>query len=117
MRYWSRESIRSAFYDDLKDYVTTELMRFTPLPEASPLPDYPMNVDWTLVHNNRNFYVFGVLGNDKAKTVEISLLELQKAQLPFISLGGSRRHRRDREKGTPVPDPERRHPVPGSERL
>ncbi len=86
MRYWSRESIRSAFYDDLKDYVTTELMRFTPLPEASPLPDYPMNVDWTLVHNNRNFYVFGVLGNDKAKTVEISLLELQKAQLPFISL-------------------------------
>ena len=86
MRYWSRESIRSAFYDDLKDCVTTELMRFTPLPEASPLPDYPINVDWTLVHNNRNFYVFGVLGNDKAKTVAISLLELQKAQLPFISL-------------------------------
>ena len=103
MRYWSRESIRSAFYDDLKDCVTTELMRFTPLPEASPLPDYPINVDWTLVHNNRNFYVFGVLGNDKAKTVAISLLELQKARLPFISLGGSRRHRRDREKGKPLP--------------
>ena len=87
MRYWSREAIRSAFYDDLREYVTSELRQFSPVPDVSPLSDYPIiNVDWFLEHNNRNFYVFGVLGNDKAKTVEISLLELQKAQLPFISL-------------------------------
>ena len=86
MRYWSREAIRSAFYDDLKEYVTRELTQFSPVPETSPLPDYPISVDWSLVHNNRNLYVFGVLGDDKAKTVAISLLELQKAQLPFISL-------------------------------
>ena len=86
MRYWSRESVRSAFYDDLSDYITTELTRFSPVPDHSPLPDYPISVDWPLTHSNRNFYVFGVVGNDRAKNVAISLLEYQKAQLPFISL-------------------------------
>ena len=86
MRYWSREAIRSAFYDDLKEYVTTELTPFSPTPDISPLSNYPISVDWSLAHNNRNFYVFGVRGNDKAKNVAISLLEFQKAQLPFISL-------------------------------
>ncbi len=86
MRYWSREAIRSAFYDDLKEYVTAELTQFSPAPDVSPLADYPISVDWSLTHNNHNFYVFGVRGNDKAKNVAISLLEFQKAQLPFISL-------------------------------
>lgn len=86
MRYWSRESVRSAFYDDLSDYITTELTRFSPVPDHSPLPDYPISVDWSLTHNSREFYLFGVRGNDKAKNVAISLLEYQKARLPFISL-------------------------------
>ena len=86
MRYWNRENIRSAFYDDLEDYITTKLTQFSPVPDHSPLPDYPISVDWSLTHNSRNLYVFGVRGNDKAKNVAISLLEYQKAQLPFISL-------------------------------
>ena len=80
------EAIRSAFYDDLKEYVTSELRQFSPVPDMSPLSDYPINVDWFLEHNNRRFYVFGVRGNDKAKNVAISLLEFQKARLTFISL-------------------------------
>ena len=86
MRYWSRETVRSAFYDDLGDWVKTDLARFDPLPDQFPLPDYPSGVDWSLRHNERDFYVFGVRGNDKAKNVAISLLEFQKARLPFISL-------------------------------
>ena len=86
MRYWNRESVRSAFYEDLEDYVTTELTRFSPVPNLSPLPDYPISVDWSLTHNSRDFYLFGVRGNDKAKNVAISLLEYQKAHLSFISL-------------------------------
>ena len=87
MRYWSREVVRSAFYDDLRDYVTSELRRFSPTPDHVPLPDYPViSVDWTLKHNGRDLYVFGVRGNSKAKSVAISLLEFQKAQLSFISL-------------------------------
>ena len=86
MRYWQRETVRNAFYEDLDNWVTSSLTQFDPEPDVFPLPDYPNGVDWSLKHNNRRFYVFGVLGNDKAKNVAISLLEFQKAQLPFISL-------------------------------
>ncbi len=85
MRYWSREIVRSAFYDDLEDYVTSELTQFPPIADRDPLPDYPLSVDWFLTHNSRNFYLFGVRGNDKAKNAAISLLEFQKARLQFIS--------------------------------
>lgn len=87
MRYWSREAVRSAFYDDLREYITTELRDFSPNPDLAPLKNYPISVDWALSHNARNFYVFGVRGNDKAKVVAIALLEFQKANLPpFVSL-------------------------------
>ena len=87
MRYWSRELVRSAFYDDIKDYVTTELGLFQPVADKSPIPENPIfSVDWFLTHKDRAFYLFGVRGNDKAKNVAIALLEFQKAALPFISL-------------------------------
>ena len=86
MRYWSREITRSVFYDDLRDYVTVKLPQFSPVADQFPISDFPNSVDWSLTHDRRNFYVFGVLGNDKAKNVTISLLEFQKSNLPFISL-------------------------------
>lgn len=87
MRYWNRETVRTAFYDDLGDYVTTGLSRFSPIADRSPLADYPIiSVDWTLTHNRRDLYVFGVRGGNKAKNVAISLLEFQKARLSYISL-------------------------------
>lgn len=86
MRYWGREQVRSAFYEDLAKCISTELARFDPVANQSPLPDYPISVDWQLTHNDRRFYLFGVRGNDKAKNVAIALLEFQKERLPFISL-------------------------------
>ena len=86
MRYWSRETVRSAFYDDLGSYVDPELVEFNPVRNLYPMGDYPISVDWSLRHNRRDFYLFGVLGNEKAKNVAIALLEFQKARLPFISL-------------------------------
>ena len=86
MRYWSREIPRAVFYEDLRDYVTTDMVKFSPVPDQFPLSDFPNSVDWSLTHDRRKFYMFGVLGNDKAKNVTISLLEFQKARLPFISL-------------------------------
>jgi hypothetical protein len=86
MRYWSREVVRSAFYEDLASYVTTNLVDYAPQADLFPLPEYPISPDWHLTCRNRSFYVFGVLGNDKAKNVAICLLEFQKAKLPFISL-------------------------------
>lgn len=86
MRYWSREVVRSAFYEDLGSYVTAEMALFEPAPDHYPLPEYPISVDWSLSYQNISFYVFGVLGNDKAKNVAIALLEFQMASLKFMSL-------------------------------
>ncbi len=87
MRYWARETVRSAFYDDLSYYITSNLTSYSPVASQAPLPSAGVfSVDWTLTHNRRDFYLFGVLGNDKAKNVAITLLEFQKATLPFISL-------------------------------
>ncbi len=86
MRYWSRETVRSAFYDDLGSYVDQELVEFNPVRNLFPMGDYPISVDWSLTHNRRDFYLFGVRGNEKAKNVAIALLEFQKVRLPFISL-------------------------------
>ena len=86
MRYWSRETVRSAFYDDLGSYVNEGLVEFNPVKNLFPMDDYPISVDWSLTHNRRDFYLFGVLGNEKAKNVAIALLEFQKARLPFFSL-------------------------------
>ena len=86
MRYWSRETVRSAFYDDLRDYVIESLVMYNPSPDISPIPDFPVSVDWALEHNRRSLYVFGVLGDDKAKSVAIALLEFKKVSLSFISL-------------------------------
>ena len=86
MRYWSRETVHSAFYDDLGSYVDQELVEFNPVRNLFPMGDYPISVDWSLTHNRRDFYLFGVLGNEKAKNVAIALLGFQKVRLPFISL-------------------------------
>ena len=87
MRYWARETVRSAFYDDLSDYITSNLTPYSPVASQTPMPNAEVfSVDWTLTNNKRDFYLFGVLGNDKAKNVAITLLEFQKASLPFISL-------------------------------
>lgn len=88
MSYWGKESTPSSlFYKNMDKYVTTDLSEFCPKPNQTPLPDYKtLIVDWSLTHNNCNFYLFGVRGNHKAKSTAISLLEFKEAKLPFISL-------------------------------
>lgn len=87
MRYWSKERTRTSFYEDLKEYITSELRAYNPEPDEEPISGYDIiSVDWSMTCNNRNFYLFGVHSNDKAKNAAISLLELQKADLPFMSL-------------------------------
>jgi len=87
MRYWSKERIRTNFYEDLKEYITSELRAYNPQPDKEPISGYDIiSVDWSMNYNNRNFYLFGVHNNDKAKSAAISLLELQMAGLPFMSL-------------------------------
>ena len=88
MRYWHREIVRSEFMEHFNEYVDTKLGRYGPRQNTSPLSeDYKiLTVDWQLTHSNRNFYLFGVGGESKAKSTAITLLEFQKAGLPFLSL-------------------------------
>ena len=44
MRYWTREVPRNSFYDDLGEYITTELAPLSPIADVFPLPDYPVGV-------------------------------------------------------------------------
>ena len=85
MRYWTRETVRSAFYDDLGDYIRADLTHFSPVPNVTPIREYSLvSVDWGLTWDSRNLYLFGVRGNGKASSVALCLSELKKAQLPFI---------------------------------
>lgn len=86
IRYWHKESIRSTFYDDLKQYITTKLKRFNPIADPSPISRRRISADWSLNHNKHKFYLFGVRGNERAKDVTIALLEFQKSRLLFISM-------------------------------
>ena len=86
MRYWSREVIRSVFYDDLSSHVVNTFQAFLPKPKLTPLPSLDLTVDWTLSLDTRSFYLFGVRGNDKANLVAISLLEFKLARLSYVSI-------------------------------
>ena len=95
MDYWSRETAQSTFYKDLKDFVLKSLTEFNPQPDTAPLSqtetkitsgDEIIKADWSLKWKKHQFYLFGVLGNNKANHTAIALLEFKKAQLPFISL-------------------------------
>ncbi len=88
MRYWHRENVRSEFMEHLNEFVTAELGQYDPQKNIAPLPESYniLTVDWRLTHRERNFYLFGVGGDNKAKTAAITLLEFQKAKLPFLSL-------------------------------
>ena len=48
MRYWSKEVVRNAFYDDLRQYVVESLSMYSPVADIPPIPDFPMTVDWAL---------------------------------------------------------------------
>ena len=86
MRYWSREIIRSEFYDDLNEFIFSGLASYSPEASVSPGLDSLPDIDWSLSYKNQNFHIFGVNGNSKAKDVALLLLEMLKAELKFISL-------------------------------
>ena len=117
MRYWSRESVRSAFYDDLRDYVSQELVTYSPVANLSPIDDYPISVDWSLTLNQRNFYLFGVRGNEKAKKRCDLLVGIPESAPAVHEPCGARKHRRFGQKGTVVPDQECGHAVSRIERF
>jgi hypothetical protein len=87
MRMWQRETIRSMFIQDLDDYIEKEMSGYNITKNISPLPNYPViEVDYKIEYLGKTFYLFGVNNKDKAKTSAIALLEMEKANLNYISI-------------------------------
>lgn len=87
MRHFSRETIRSMFYEDLRHYILSDLTKYQPTPRVTPIVDREdLEVDYVFPIAKRPLFLFGVRGYSKSRLVTICCLEFQKANLPFRSV-------------------------------
>ena len=87
MRHFSREVIRSMFYELLEEHIMEKFSKYHPDKKATPLVNRDdLEVDMCLEVGRRPIYLFGVKDAMKARLVTISCLEFQKARLPFRSV-------------------------------
>lgn len=87
MRFSKRHNVKNLFYEDMSDYIETDLKRFHPQKNIQPIRSRDdLVVDYALDISDRPLYLFGILGNEKALSSVISILSFQQAQLPFTSI-------------------------------
>lgn len=87
MRHFGREVIKSMFYENLNDYILSDLARFQPTPKVTPIKDRDdLEVDFAFPIAKKPLYLFGVRGSPKSRLATICCLEFQKANLPFRSI-------------------------------
>lgn len=86
MRLWKKEVIRSMFYELVKEFVSTNLVKHKPQFNIYPIPSRPeLEVDYLFNDSKRPLYLFAVKDDNKAKMVTISCLEFLNAEIPFRS--------------------------------
>lgn len=87
MRHFSREVVRSLFYETLNDFIFSNLNMYKPLCKVNPLPSRDdLEVDYAFQASTKPLYLFGVRGVLKARLAAICCLEFQRANLPFRSI-------------------------------
>lgn len=87
MQYWNRDTIRSAFYDDLRYYILDELAEFNPTRNYTPPSSSRLvKIDWMLSYNQSKIFLFGVASKEKAKNVVISMLQSEKEKLKYTGI-------------------------------
>lgn len=87
MRQFTREVVKSMFYELLEKFVLEDLAPFNPHPSILPIPDRDdLEVDYQLDAGPRPVFLFGVKDKSRARLTTISCLEFQRAQLPFRSM-------------------------------
>ncbi|MBS3985374.1 MAG: DUF1828 domain-containing protein [Selenomonadales bacterium] len=87
MRHFSREVVRSMFYEMLEEHIMGKFSKYHPAKRTVPLVNRDdLEVDMCLEVGHRPIYLFGVKDAMKARLVTISCLEFQKARLPFRSV-------------------------------
>lgn len=87
MRYFSRQIVRSLFYEMVEEYVLENLMSYNPISNITPIPERSeLEVDYQLTVPSRPIYLFAVKDISKARLTTICCLEYQKQKLPFRSV-------------------------------
>lgn len=82
-----RETVKSLFYENLSDFIQTELNEYSPIHMYKPIIKRDdLAADWAINSSHKPFYLFGVKDNRKANDVTICCLEFWKARLPFNSI-------------------------------
>jgi hypothetical protein len=86
MRYFKREVIESLFYEQLDEFIFSELQNYKPQKNIFPIQNRDdLEVDFALYPNGYPVYLFGVKDVPKARLAAICCLEFQKNNLKFRS--------------------------------
>ena len=80
-----RETVKSMFYEYLREFVSDKLSNYTIKSNITPVADKSLVVDYS-IDNKTPVYMFGVNDNNKASKVVISCLRFQTQRIPFKSL-------------------------------
>lgn len=84
MSYFKREVIESLFYEQLDEFIFTELKEYIPSKGVFPIPNRTdLEADYQFSPNGHPIYLFGVKDVSKARLATISCLEYQRANLNF----------------------------------
>ncbi len=84
MRAFRRDYVRSLFFEQLDEIVTTKLPRFNPRAKYYPLPDHEeYEVDYCFNDRVRPVYLLGVNSPSTAKLATIALLKFMTENLRF----------------------------------
>ena len=87
MKYTKRHSSKNLFYEDIDNYIGSNLQSFNPQKNILPIPSRDdLTVDYKLVVKDKPIFLFGILGNDKALSSVISILSFQQKKIPFTSI-------------------------------
>jgi len=87
MRYFSREVVRSMFYELVEEYIISELTKYSPTKNVVPIQDRDdLEVDFQLKVPKRPIYMFAVKDVPKARLATICCLEFQRQKIPFRSV-------------------------------
>lgn len=87
MKLSKHRSVKSVFYDDIDAYIGSYLQDFHPQKNVLPIPSRDdLTVDYKLTLHNKQFFLFGILGNEKALSSVISILSFQQEKIPFTSI-------------------------------
>lgn len=86
MQLYRREIVRSLFYENLEEYISTSLASFPIVKKARPIENRPeLEVDYVFAAK-RPLFIFGIKDGAKARLATIACLEFEREAIPFRSV-------------------------------